>query len=346
MWARMIAAPWWARWLVSATMLAAWLILVCALLIPNFFGGLGWAWALGSVTGFSLLATLLLSVANRPVAQRYQAVVAGLDATQRAEAVKALRRGEIPADPEVLAAAIRLGTLSSAYQRRASRLQKSAKWWLPALWLVVVAMVLLTNGIRQALIWTVVGALLLGRRERLRRRGRRLPANLELLRSAAGPDAAPADEDAAAATPQRFWVSLLIAVVGGVGIGGAFYVSQRPTPDCRTSNEAVAYLHDHPDMLDPRLITVGGPSLDDYQGWSSRLQDYPRRVSAPELAAHLRRIADLSPQAVSLVRQARPSPPDSPSPDETSHLRYEYHDVIAKLIDEDTALVTTCRHHK
>jgi hypothetical protein len=346
MWARMIVAPWWVRWLVNAATFAAWLILVCALLIPSFFGGLGWAFGVLSVLGFSLLATLLLTVTNRPVAHRYKAAVAGVDATQRAEAVKALRRGEIPADPKVLAAAIRVGTLSLTYQRRASRLQKSAKWWLPALWLVVVALMFFTNGIRQALIWTVVGALLLGRREVLRRRGRRLPGNLELLRSAAGSEAAPADEGVAATPPQRFWVSMLIAIVGGVGIGAAFYVSERPTPDCRTANEAVAYIHDHPDMLNWPLITIGGPGVDKYQDWSNRLQDYPRRVSAPDLAAHLRHIADLSTRAVSLVREARPDPPNSLSPDDTSHLQYEYHEVIGPLIDEDTAVATACRRHR
>jgi hypothetical protein len=345
MWARMIVAPWWVRWLVNAATLAAWLILVCALFIPNFFGALGWAWSGFSVLGFSLLATLLLTVANRPMVQLYKAAVAGLDTTQRAAAVKSLRRGKIPADPEVLTAAIRLGAVSSAYQRRASRLQKSAKWWLPALWLVVVVMAFLTNGIRQGLIWTVLAVLLLVRWEVLQRRGRRLPGNLELLRSAAGPEATPVDEIAAATTPQRFWVSLLIAIVGGVGIGAAFYVSQRPTPDCRTANDVVAYIHDHPDMLDPRLITVGGPGLDNYQDWSNRLQDYPRRVSTTDLATHLRRIADLSTRAVSLVRQARPDPSDSPSPDDATHLQYEYHDVIERLIDEDTALVTDCRRH-
>jgi 4-amino-4-deoxy-L-arabinose transferase-like glycosyltransferase len=116
MWARLVVAPWWVLWLVNAALFAAALIAICALGLPGFTDA-GWIWPLVSVVGFSLIATALTTIAQRPVQQSYAPAIAGLSLPQRSQAAKALRRGEIPSDPRVLAAAIRVGNLSLAYRR-------------------------------------------------------------------------------------------------------------------------------------------------------------------------------------------------------------------------------------
>src|ERR1700742_1475989 len=123
MWARLVVAPWWVRWLVNAATFTVTLVAICVLGFPGFASA-GWTWPLLSVLAFSVVATALIARARRPIQQSYARTVDGLNLSQRSQAVKALRRGEVPPDPAVLAAAIRIGNLSMAYQRRVPRWQR------------------------------------------------------------------------------------------------------------------------------------------------------------------------------------------------------------------------------
>lgn len=345
MWARLVVAPWWVRWLVAAFWVAAAYIAFAALLIPSFFKALGWTWGPIWITGFSLIATALLTHDQRPIQQRFAAAVAGLNRPQRSRVVKALRRGEIPADPQVLAAAIRVGALSKAYRRRASRSQQVFKWSIPVLLIVAVVLDLIGNDKRQAALWSGLMLFVLARYAWLSHRARQLDQNLETLRAAAG--ASDGDQESAALPPPRSWMLVPVVVIGALGVGASVvYGSTQTTPDCRTADAAVDFIASHRDMLDSNLITPGDPDLDKYQNWSDQLQDYARRVSAPDLAAHLRRIAQLSKEAVALVREARTDQPGRLSRDDAGDLKLAYRDVISRLIEEDNALVPICHSRK
>jgi hypothetical protein len=269
---------------------------------------------------------------------------------QRSQAAKALRRGEIPSDPRVLAAAIRVGNLSLAYRRRVPLWQKRLRWIVPALWIIAGILEFVGNNVRTGLAWVGLASLVAIQLARTSYKERRLSRRLELLRSAAdsNPQAlsalAPADaEDSAAPPPRlRIRVALLVVVVVAVAVAVAMCVRQdRRTPQCRTADSVVDFIHAHPDMLDARLITPGDPGLDKYQQWSAQLQDYSRQVPAGDLAPHLRRIAELATHAVGLVSEAR-SDSASNSVDDMLARESAYHYVIGELIDEDKALISIC----
>lgn len=347
MWARLIVAPWWVRWLVAALWVTAGYIGLAALLLPSFFEALGWMWGPIWVAGFSLIATGLLTLAQRPVQRRVAAKVAGLSRPQRSQVVKALRRGEIPSEPQVLAAAIRVGVLSLAYRRRASRTQRVLQWSIPVLMTIAVVLDLVGNDMRQAVLWAAVAVLVVARFGRLAHRARRQDKNLETLRAAAGSPAEYDDEHPSDLPPTRSWVVVPVVVIGALGFGAmVFYGSTRSTPDCRTADMAVDFIASHRDMLDSNLITAGEPGLDKYQDWSDQLQDDARRVSTPDLAAHLRRIAKLSKEAVALVREARPDPPVSLSADSIDDLKTDYLTTISRLVEEDNALAPICHSRR
>jgi hypothetical protein len=138
-------------------------------------------------------------------------------------------------------------------------------------------------------------------------------------------------------------VVVIVAVAAGVFL---LYRQGQPSRDCRTANTVVGFIHDHPDMLDASLISPGGPGLDKYQDWSDRLIAYSRQVSAPDLAPHLHRIADLSATAVGVVTDARRDSFATPSTDEIVGRQAAYHHIIGQLIDEDKSLIPPCHRHR
>jgi hypothetical protein len=348
MWARLVVAPWWVLWLVNAATFTVTLSLICALGLPGFAAS-GWIWPLLSVLAFSLIVTALLTRARRPIQQSYARTVTGLDLAQRAQAVKALRRGETPSDAAVLAAAIRVGNLSNAYQRRVPPWQGRLAWIVPALWVVAAILEFVGNNPRAGLTWCVLALLVAARLAWAAHKARRLPGRLELLRSAAdsNPHAlsvlAEAHDSAAPAPGLRFRIAFAVVVVVAVSAGVvAVYRQGQGRRDCRIADAAVGFIHAHPDMLDSSLITPGGPGLDKYQDWSDQLVAYARQVSAPDLAPHLHRIAGLSAAAVGLVTDARRDSFTSATIDDILARQASYHGTIGQLIDEDQALIPPC----
>lgn len=349
MWLRTIVAPWWARWLMSASVLAVALTAVVALLFPNIFAATGWLWGLAAVVVFSLAFAAAAAAIQNPVRQSYAAALNGTTSPQRAQIRKALRSGEVPGDPLVLAAAIRVGTLSLAYLRRAARWQQTSKWGLPAFYVVLAVLDFIGNVPRQGLLWlgfAVYFAVYYGWTSR---RSRRLPQHVERLRAVAAetPEAASAavdTEDSVTLPPRRVWASLLLVVVAGILFGCAVLLWGVPkrTPDCRTADQAVDFIYAHQEMLDSRLITSGGPDLRRYQDWSDQLQDYARQVSAADISRHLHRVAELSVQAVSLVQDIRKDPVVSPSPDAIRDHQTVYQQKMTELVADEGKLVPIC----
>ncbi|OBA59459.1 hypothetical protein A5647_17590 [Mycobacterium sp. 1100029.7] len=348
MWARLVVAPWWVLWLVNAATFTVTMSVICVLGLPGFAAS-GWTWPLLSVLFFSVIVTGLATRARRPIQQSYARTVTGLELAQRSEAAKALRRGEVPSDPAVLAAAIRLGELSMAYQRRIPQWQRWVAWGVPILWVVAGALEFVGTDARAGFTWGALAVLVGARLAWAAHKARRLPQRLALLRSAAdsSPPALSAlaeAQDAIAPPPSlrfrlAFATVVAIAVAGGVA---AVYQQGRPTRDCRTADAAVNYIHAHPDMLDASLINPGGPGLDKYQDWSDQLATYSRQVSAPDLAPQLQRIAGLAARAVELVTDARRDSFATQSTDEMLSRQTLYHGLIGQLVEQDKALIPPC----
>jgi hypothetical protein len=348
MWARLVVAPWWALWLVSAATFTVTLSVICALGLPRFAAA-GWTWPLLSVLVFGVVVTALLTRARRPIQQSYARTVTGLDLAQRSQAVKALRRGEPPCDPAVLAAAIRIGDLSTVYQRRVPPWQERLAWVVPALWVLAAILEFVGNNPRAGLTWCGLALVVVARLVWAAHKARRLPGRLELLRAAAdsSPQAlsvlAEAHDSAAPPPGLRFRIGFALIVIAAVSAGViAVYRQGQPSRDCRTADAVVGYIHAHPDMLDSSLITPGGPGLDKYQDWSDQLVAYAHQVSAPDLAPHLHRIAELSAAAVGLVTNARGDSFATQPTDEVLARQASYHGTIGQLIDEDKALIPPC----
>jgi hypothetical protein len=352
MWARLVVAPWWVLWLVNAATFTVTLGAICVLGFSRV-GASGWTWPLLSIAVFSVVATALITLSRRPIQQSYARTVAGLDLPQRAQAVGALRRGEVPSDPAVLAAAIRIGDLSMAYRRRVPRWQKWVAWCVPLLWVVGGVLGFVGNDARAGLTWTALALLIAARMAWASHKARRLPGRLELLRSAAdsSPQALSALADAhdSTAPPPSPRFRLALAAVVAVAVAGAIaavYQQGQPSRDCRTANAVVGFIHAHPDMLDASLINPGGPGLDKYQQWSDQLVAYSQQVSAPDLAPHLRRIAKISSDAVSLVTEARRDSFATQPIDEILARQATYHTITGQLIEDDKALIPPCHPHR
>jgi hypothetical protein len=346
MWARMIVAPWWVRWLVDAAVVTLALLAITAATWPTFFAVHGWLLGVAVLLGFGLAAAVPVVRVQSSVQHAYADALTGLNLEQRTQIVKALRRGEVPADPRVLAAAVRAGAVSLAYRRHAARWQNTSQWWLPVAYVVLAVASFALNSPRQALLWLGFAAFfaaLFGRRSS---RARRLPQRVEHLRAAAAEiaqAASAATEPAVALPPRRMKTSLLLAVVVAVGFGATMYFwgAHRQTPDCRTADTAVNFIYTHQEMLDVGRITTGEPPLGQYHDWSNQLQSYAGQVSAPDIALHLRRVADLSVKAVSLVEELR-NPGGSPPPDVTADHKTAFRDTVNELVAEDGDLIPIC----
>jgi hypothetical protein len=313
----------------------------------------GWLWGLVALLGFSLAAAAPIVLVGTPVQQSYAAALTGLNLEQRTQVIKALRRGQVPSDPRMLTAAIRVGTISLAYLRRAARWQKTATWWVPAIYTLVAVLEFTDSNAPAGLLGAGFALFFAVRFAQRSYRSRRLPQHLEWLRAAATgiPEVASAvadTKDSVALPPRRMKISVLLVVLVGVGFGAAayFWGLPRQTRDCRTTDKAVDFIYAHRDMLDAGLITPGDPALTKYQDWSKQLQDYAQQASAPDISRRLHRIADLSAQAVQLVQDIRKGPFISPPPDVIHDHETAYEKTISELIAEEDDLVPICHTHR
>lgn len=266
----MVVAPSWVRWVVNALWTAVIVTAIAVAVFPNFVAKTGWSWALAALVAFSLAVAAPAVVMQNPMHRLYAAELTGLNRKQRSGVMKALRRGEIPSDSRVLAAAIGVGSTNLAYLRRAARRQSTARWLLPALYIAFAALAFITRDLRRGLLWGGFALFLAANFVWTSRKSRRLTQHVALLRCAAAdvPEAASAaaenDSDSMTLPKRRTWVAVPLVVMVGIGFGITAYLSgqvDKQTPDCRTSDSVVDFISAHRDMVDPGLITRDDTSL-------------------------------------------------------------------------------------
>lgn len=292
-----------------------------------------------ALAGYSVLAGAVSAVGQRPVLAAYTEAVRGLSPSQRAEVVRALREGVLPPDHSVLAAAIRCGTVAENYYERASR-GRSAQVIAAALLALVGIVSFFLSDPRHGILWLLMATLLAAltvRREHLRAK---LNSHLAELRAAA--DISPdinADDIAPPPLPRRasWQIISFVVVVGVAGIGFARLADQ-PRRDCRTADATVSFLDQEHDLMDLQLIVTGGPDLHAYQDWANQLSAFAAQVSASDMAPHVRAIADRARDAVSLVAQARTSPPPRPVVD----LQTAFGKDMLAITDQERFLIAAC----
>jgi hypothetical protein len=347
-----LLSPWWVRWLAGGVATAATLAAVTAMMWPTFLPSSDWA-AKAAAIGISGLAIAsALLYAQQPWRQAYIATLRGLDRSQQGQALQALRRGEMPPDPAVLAGAIRAGALSTAYRNAITKSQKATRWWMPALYLVISALQWPTHELRKGLLWLGFALFFAGYFASVSYRERRLQHHVELLRAGAagiGEAEAAVAETAGGVPrpPQRQWATaVLLGVIAAcfiatVSIWGPSH-SGRPPGDCAVSREVVEFLDRHREMLDARGIAPGGPGLDAYQEWSDQLRTFAEQVTAPDLSAHLTRVAALSARAVAVVRDLRSGGGTTTPPEVIQTHENDYMKIISELNSEEGDATAVC----
>jgi hypothetical protein len=347
-----LLTPWWVRWLAGGAATAATLAAVTMMMWPSFLPSSDWAAKAAAIGISGLAVTAALLYAQQPWRQAYIATLRGLDRSQQGRALQALRRGEMPTDPAVLAGAIRAGALSTAYRNAITKSQKATRWWMPALYLVIAALQWPTHDLRKGLLWLGFAFFFAGYFAWASHRERRLQRHVELL--CAGAMGVPEAEAAVAETaagvprpPQRQWATaILLGVIAAcfiatVSIWGSSH-SGRPPGDCAVSREVVEFLDRHREMFDPRAIAPGGPGLDAYQEWSDQLRTFAQQVTVPDLSAHLTRVAALSARAVAIVRDLRSGGGTTPPPEVMQTHENDYMKIISELNAEEGDATTAC----
>lgn len=340
MWARIVVAPWWVSWLANAAFGAITLGAVAALLYPNFFAVTGWLWGPLTVAGFALLISACLVFVQRPFRRAYSAALTGLSRQQRTQINRALRRGEIPSEPRVLVAAVKVGTLRLAHTRRALRGSKALIWLTPAFLILAGVLSFLANDIRRGVFFVGFALYFAAYYAWLGYRKDQLTTHVESLRASAEADDAAVYVDCAA-PPRRLRMSIPLFIVAGIATVTIAYLSDRPNPDCRTVDSVANFNFKTNSVLTARL-TATDVDLASYRDWSNQLQTYARQASTPDIARRLHRIADLSVQAVAR-RQAINNDEIAGRPSDAIHSdQSAYLSTISELLDEQQALISTC----
>jgi hypothetical protein len=337
--------PLWVQGLVRGAIFAVVIGTVIRVLYPMFVYRMGWPLTALSVVTLCAAATGATLYIQRPVRQRSVQALGGLDRSQSLAALEALRTGEVPADPGVLAAAIRAGTLAQAYRRATTRARR-AQWLVPVAavtWGVVelfqlpVAFGGLLIGVG---LWWVYLLLATGRRRR------RTDENLRALRSAADPVVAEAEDIDVAALPPirngRIWAVVAGCVTAFMTL--VWFVAYSE-PQCNTVHAVMQLVYEKRQLGDAQNMTRGQPDLATYRDWSDQLHRYADRVSDPRIAPRLRRIANLSDQAVKQFAQSRDAlvmPPPSYS---LADQEKTFSTTMQALFDEETAVGEVCFPH-
>ncbi|OBK12824.1 hypothetical protein [Mycobacterium sp. 1245852.3] len=327
-------------WLANAAFGAITLGAVAALLYPNFFAVAGWLWGPLTVAGFALLISACLVFVQRPFRQAYSAALTGLSRQQRAQISRALRHGEIPSEPRVLVAAVKVGTLRLTHTRRALHGSRTLIWLTPAFLSLAGVLSFLSNDIRRgvffvgfALYFAIYYAWLGYRKDQL-------TTHVESLRASAEADDTPVDVDYAA-PPRRLKMSIPLFIVAGIATVTIAYLSDRPNPDCRTVDSVANFNFKTNSVLTARL--TADADLASYRDWSNQLQTYAQQASTPDIARRLHRIADLSVQAVAQRQAINNDEIAGRSSDVIHSDQSAYLSTISELLDEQQALISTCR---
>lgn len=339
MWVRFFQQPWWIRWLADSVFIGAMLAVFWCLYVTHPFERAAPIVLVLALVGFSVAAGAASALGQRPARAAYAEALRGLNQAERAEAVRALREGPLPADHRVLAGAIRCGAVVEAYYQRASR-GRTTRLISAALLAVIGIVSVFLSDPRRGTLWLLMAALFAAQTVRRERVRTKLNTHLAQLRAAAdrSPDVT-ADDIAPPPLPRRTSLQIvLFVVVVGVASIGFTRLANHPRRDCRAADAAISFLADNSDLTNLQLIVTGGPDLRAYQNWAEQLSHFAAQVSAPDIAPHLRAMADRASDAVSLVAQARTSPPPRPVID----LQTAYGQDMLAIIDQEPALTAAC----
>lgn len=328
---RLIGLPWWARW-ACISVLVSLSSSPFLLIIPAVDFSPVWVWA---PIGMGV-AIAAVSVAYQEKAHRaYSAVLNGVGDAQRCDVVKALWRRHIPADPGVLNATLELGETLSKLRKDSSSLSN------PVFWIAVPFLqICITPSVRIAAGWALLAVLLVPILLSDWFVGRRQERYLTLLRAAEAGQSA--DSGPFLRKRDRLWLGLiamgLVACVIGLVLT---YERQWPRRDCEQTHGVIVAVNERNWLTNGRLVLQGGPNVADYQQWSDQLQREAAKMTTPDVAPRVRRIADLSVQLTDLVRSAYAAAPTS-SAAEAADPEAVYQKLIGQMLDEVKAVKTFC----
>lgn len=118
---RLFLAPLWVVGVLRGRLAVIFLSAVLAVMYPTFVDRAGLPVAALAVIALSTIATGTMIYIGLPARRRSRQALDGLDRTRSLAALDALRTGQIPADPGVLAAAVRSADALVVPDRRADR---------------------------------------------------------------------------------------------------------------------------------------------------------------------------------------------------------------------------------
>ncbi|MDT5013051.1 MAG: hypothetical protein QOH57_4668 [Mycobacterium sp.] len=344
---RLLASPVWIRWTFVTCLFAITIALVATLAAPRLLHALPWPWPVGLLAGTSVALGGLWAVATQPQHRLCLEVLQGVSNEDRHRVVNAIRQGDVPDDPAVLGAAIRLSRLSVPRPGLAKRQLVFGVVAVVA-WVAIAVFDFVIGDLRQGVLWLAVAVMFSAASGWDRQRRRRVQRNVQALRAAAAQS--PGESAFADAQSDKLETSLRRATrvwaVGAVVIlAGALsltYVLVRTNPDCLVGRDVIFYLNDRKTMMDANLLTPAGPPLREYQVWSDQLREYASKVSDDAVARHVERIAELATQAVSVVHDSRTDPAGAAAADQLQR-RAAYLVLMKGITDEMWAIVDVCR---
>ncbi|WP_183114144.1 hypothetical protein [Mycobacteroides abscessus] len=327
---RLIGLPWWARWVCTSLLMA---LVMCPLLLISQWD-LSVAW-IGSVIGFCVVVAAISVAFQEQTHRAYSAVLDGAGDAKRAAVVAALWRRRIPADPAVLRYAIELGEILSKVRKDLS----SLSW--PAMWVgIVLLQVLPGHNLSSAIGWALWASLLVPFLLSQWYVARRQERHIALLGAAANGQSA--DSGPFLGKRDRLWLAVIAAGLVACVVGLAVtFERQWPRRDCEQTHDVIVAVNERNWLTNGRLVVQGGPSVADYQGWSDQLQREAAKMTTPDVAPHVRRIAELSVQVTDLVRSAYAAAPTS-SAAEAADREVAYQKLVGQMLGEVKAVKTFC----
>lgn len=341
---RLWLSPWWVRGLVQATIFAIFIGAVVVEFYPMFIVRVGSPLTALAVIALCASVTGAVLYFQRPVRQRGLDALGGRTRQHRLAALAALRTGDVPGDPDVLAAAIRGGELAKAYRRKVSRTQRAMQWLVPTAAIGYGLFELSRLPLRFGVLLIAVGIWWIVLSVLRSRRRRRTFRNLDKLRVAAGPELALTGEGEVVTTlpPLRFRLVVAAVTIPVVAFMTLVYFVTRADPDCYYVAGAADLIHDQWQLADPQNMTRGQPDLAAYRSWAQQLRDYADQVTDPRLAPGVHRISSLADQAVALFAQSRDAM-IKPSPGyDLGDQERAFSATMQKLADEDNAVFAVC----
>jgi hypothetical protein len=182
---------------------------------------------------------------------------------------------------------------------------------------------------------------------------RRLQQQLNLLRATAasslGEVPTLAESEYPAVTPSRKVWLIVVGVVIAMSViaSAAAYLMERAQPghgitgrsECGKAIATLAVISEREDLTDSQSIVPGGPSLADYEKWSNEIRTRAAQVTRSDLAPRAQHIAELSGQAVSVVRETRKVPGTQR---EQLQQQVVYAKLIAHMYDEAAVVLDVC----